>query len=108
MLPDHRSTNQLPVQAKALADSFARAEKCPATIRAYKSDARTFDAWCKSHGLTSMPSTPDTVAAFLAYEARSCRPGPLLRTGSWLVLRWSQQHLLLPISGILKSVHPLT
>lgn len=55
-----------------LADTFALAEKSPATIRAYKSDAATFDAWCRSRGLAvSLPSTPDLVAAFLAADAAS-------------------------------------
>jgi site-specific recombinase XerD len=55
-----------------LAETFALAEKSAATIRAYKSDAAAFDAWCKSRGVRKpLPSSPDLVAAFLAADAAS-------------------------------------
>jgi integrase len=54
-----------------LAEAFSLAEKSPATLRAYRSDAEIFDAWCRERGIEKpLPSRPDTVAAFLAAEAR--------------------------------------
>ncbi|MDB5964161.1 MAG: integrase [Polaromonas sp.] len=61
---------QLPAPAQALADSFAMAEKAASTMRAYRSDARVFDAWCTGHGVRAFPAEPSTVAAFLASEAK--------------------------------------
>lgn len=64
-----------------LADDFARAEKAPATLRAYISDARIFDAWREARGIAqTIPAAPETVAAFLASEAlRGVRPNTLGR-----------------------------
>lgn len=44
---------------------YVAAAKAPATLRAYRSDWRLFDAWCADHGLTSMPATPETIALWL-------------------------------------------
>lgn len=53
-----------------LAGAFALAEKSPATIRAYKSDAAAFDTWCKAREIQKpLPSSPDLIAAFLAADA---------------------------------------
>jgi integrase len=53
-----------------LAEAFARAEKAHATIRAYRSDAALFDAWCGTHGiLQAVPAEPGAVASFIAAEA---------------------------------------
>jgi site-specific recombinase XerD len=49
--------------------SFARNEKAPATRRAYGSDWRLFECWCAFKSVPSLPAAPETVAAFLAYEA---------------------------------------
>ena len=48
---------------------FARAEKAPATRRAYRSDFDLFRSWCEAKGLAGLPAEPETVAAFLAAEA---------------------------------------
>jgi site-specific recombinase XerD len=52
-----------------LASDFARASKSPATKAAYESDFRIFEAWCRARGLSALPATPATVAAFLATQA---------------------------------------
>src|SRR4051794_39684033 len=40
------------------------------TVKAYRSDARIFDAWCRAQGLMgSLPASPATVASFLVAEA---------------------------------------
>src|SRR5712672_444916 len=51
------------------AATFASAEKAPATRRAYRSDFFLFQAWCEAKRVTALPSTPETLAAFLAAEA---------------------------------------
>jgi integrase len=54
-----------------LASTFSLAEKSAATLKAYRSDAEVFDAWCRSRGIQQpLPSSADLVAAFLAAEAR--------------------------------------
>lgn len=52
-----------------LAADFAKASKAKATIDAYSSDFRIFDAWCRARGLSALPATPSTVCAFLAAQA---------------------------------------
>jgi site-specific recombinase XerD len=51
------------------ARSFALNEKAEATRRAYRSDFAIFTAWCRARGLSPLPATADTVAAFLAGQA---------------------------------------
>jgi hypothetical protein len=51
--------------------SFAEREKSAATLRAYRSDWRIFTAWCSARGLEVLPAAPETVAAFLAAEAKA-------------------------------------
>jgi site-specific recombinase XerD len=52
------------------AATYATAEKTSATRRAYHSDFSLFQAWCEGKGVTALPSTPETLAAFLAAEAK--------------------------------------
>jgi len=60
--------------------SYARAEKALATRRAYHSDFTLFESWCAEKGVTALPAEPETVAAFLAFEAnRGIRPSTLTR-----------------------------
>ncbi|TXM90312.1 hypothetical protein FV232_24650 [Methylobacterium sp. WL30] len=63
----------LPAEALALVRDYQRASKASATVRAYKSDAAVFTAWCMGHGVSSLPAAPDTVAAFLSHEAAAGR-----------------------------------
>jgi site-specific recombinase XerD len=52
------------------AGEFARAEKAAATRRAYRSDFAIFHAWCCERMASALPASAETVAAFLASEAR--------------------------------------
>ena len=36
------------------------------TITAYKSDIADFQIWCDHYGYTSLPATPDTIAAYIS------------------------------------------
>jgi site-specific recombinase XerD len=53
---------------------LAREEKAAATRRAYGSDFRIFEAWCRARGVSALPATVETVAAFLAHDAETGTP----------------------------------
>src|SRR5215831_4218423 len=53
------------------AASYAKQDKAPATRAAYRSDFASFQTFCHSRGVASLPATPETVAAYLASEAES-------------------------------------
>lgn len=53
------------------AETYARASKSAATVRAYRSDLKDFVTWCQARGLDPMPASPATVAAYLAALADS-------------------------------------
>ena len=48
---------------------LAKAEKAASTRKAYGTDFRLFKEWCDDKGVSSLPASPETVAAFLAHEA---------------------------------------
>src|SRR5438445_1757286 len=52
------------------AAAYAAAEKAPATRRAYRCDFDAFRGWCEGKDLIALPAWPETVAAFLASEAK--------------------------------------
>lgn len=49
--------------------TYALAALAPATRRAYRSDFRRFESWCRPRGLAHIPAEAETVAVFLAAEA---------------------------------------
>ncbi|MGU3536815.1 site-specific integrase [Methylobacterium sp. A54F] len=63
----------LPAEAAALVRTYQRASKADATVRAYQTDARLFEAWCARYGFRSLPASPEAVAAFLVAEAEEGR-----------------------------------
>jgi site-specific recombinase XerD len=70
MLPQVTSATVPSLQSElGNAVNYARNEKAPSTRRAYGSDWRLFESWCASKSVPSLPAAPETVAAFLAYEA---------------------------------------
>lgn len=50
----------------AAAVEYARAEKAPATRKAYGTDFRLFRTWCDEKQASALPASPETVAAYLA------------------------------------------
>jgi site-specific recombinase XerD len=52
------------------AGDYARGEKAVATRRAYGSDFAIFSAWCAERHASPLPACPETVAAFLAWDAQ--------------------------------------
>jgi site-specific recombinase XerD len=62
------------------AAGWAREEKAAATRRAYRSDFRIFEAWCRRRGVSALPASPEAVAAFLAHDVETgSRPSTLGR-----------------------------
>jgi len=59
-----------PPDELALALEFARAEKSASTRRAYRSDFEAFRKWCEARNLSALPAAPNTLAAFIATEAK--------------------------------------
>src|SRR5215470_3551729 len=55
------------------AASYAKQDKSPATRAAYRGDFASFQAFCLSRGVASLPAAPETVAAYLASEAEAGR-----------------------------------
>jgi site-specific recombinase XerD len=53
------------------AAQYRRASRAENTRRAYRSAVARFCDWCAIHGRTALPASPETVAAFLAAEARN-------------------------------------
>jgi integrase len=52
------------------AAQYRRASRSGNTRRAYRSAVARFTEWCAVHRRTALPASPETVAAFLAAEAR--------------------------------------
>src|SRR5437764_9251370 len=62
------------------AAELAREEKAAATRRAYGSDFRIFQAWCRGRAVSALPAPAESVAAFLAYDVGTgTRPSTLGR-----------------------------
>jgi integrase len=61
------------------AKTFVAAAKAPATLKAYRNDWRDFESWCREHRLHSLPSTPETVALYIADRASTLALGTIAR-----------------------------
>jgi integrase len=68
---------ELPAPVASFADAadaaaqYRRASRSENTRRAYRAAVARFTDWCAAHGQTALPASPETVAAFLAAEARA-------------------------------------
>ena len=63
----------------AAALDLAKAEKAASTRKAYGTDFRLFKVYCDGKGVSALPATPETVAAYLATEAQSAKPSTIGR-----------------------------
>jgi site-specific recombinase XerD len=63
----------------AAAVDLAKAEKAASTRKAYGTDFRLFKEWCDNKGVSSLPASPETVAAFLASGSKTAKPSTLGR-----------------------------
>src|SRR5947209_7063037 len=59
--------------------AFMEAAKAENSRRAYGSDWRHFESWCRSHGLVCLPAKPETVALYLTALAADHKPATLQR-----------------------------
>ena len=64
------------------ANAFVADAKAPATLKAYRNDRRDFEPWARDHQLTSLPSTPEIVALYIADRASTLASGTIIQT-SW-------------------------
>ena len=62
--------------------ALARGAFAPNTTRALRSDILIFSSWCRQAGLVPMPSTPETVAAFIDAVGEKKAPATVRRTVS--------------------------
>lgn len=63
----------------AKAEEFAKHSASDNTRRGYASDWRQYTAWCLSHGVESLPATPETIALYIADMAGRLKPATLGR-----------------------------
>jgi site-specific recombinase XerD len=61
------------------ARGFLSAAKADNSRRAYRSDWRHFESWCRGHGLVCLPATAETVALYLTALAADHKPSSLQR-----------------------------
>src|SRR5579862_3014244 len=58
---------------------YIRASKADNTLRGYTADWRDFCAWSDAHGLSPLPATPESVAAYIAECAGRLKTGSIQR-----------------------------
>jgi site-specific recombinase XerD len=58
---------------------LAKAEKAPATRRAYASDFRLFQVYCNAKGISALPAAPETVASYIAAESLTAKTSTIGR-----------------------------
>ena len=78
--PEHRGGDLAALDHLArLARTFIEGAKAENTRRAYQSDWRHFEAWCRSHGLLPLPARPETVTLYMTALAADHKPASLTR-----------------------------
>jgi site-specific recombinase XerD len=97
-------------EAVAAATGYAKASRSAATWRAYESDWKAFQGWCRAVSLDALPATPHTVALFLAAEAKLGRaPSTLGRRLAAIRLmhvgaRFPSPHDALEVDEVLRGI----
>lgn len=64
--PKSKPPSARAAMALARAQAYQDAADAPATLRAYASDLKNYQAWCARYGMTALPATPEVVGAYLA------------------------------------------
>ncbi len=112
-----READAMPTPIGALraeVDRFVNLARADNTKAAYRNDWTHFSAWCDSHGASSLPASPETVAAYIADLATTHKPSTLERRLSSISVAHAAAGLpsptkhLLPravLSGIRRSKH---
>src|SRR6056300_1411698 len=71
-------TNQLKELHEETINNLKSA-KSANTLRAYKSDFKDFDIFCKKHGFESLPTEPKVVTLYLTYLSNNSKISTLRR-----------------------------
>jgi site-specific recombinase XerD len=61
------------------AKTYSQAVKAASTRVAYASDMRDFEMFCRSHGASSMPASPQTIVVYVVDLARRCKIATIRR-----------------------------
>ncbi len=61
------------------AQEFAREARAENTLRAYRSDWRDFEGWCRDRSFLACPASPETVALYLTALSRTRKASTLTR-----------------------------
>src|SRR5713226_380113 len=69
----------VPFPALEQVRQYIRASKAESTLRGYRADWRAFCAWCEGQGLSPLPASPETVAAYIAECAGRLKVGSIQR-----------------------------
>ena len=75
LVPQLFSLEELILKAKA----FVVFAKAPATLKAYRSDWRDFEAWCRVRQLQALPASTQTVALYITDRASTLASGTITR-----------------------------
>jgi len=77
--PDDRALPERYLRLTEKAREHAENSKAKNTRRAYKSDWADFTEWCRHHGATPLPASPETVALYLTDCAEGLKTSTLQR-----------------------------
>jgi len=88
----------------AVAVDLAKAEKAASTRRAYGTDFRLFTVWCDGKGVSALPASPETVAAYLAAQAGCSKTSTLGRRVA--AIRYAHKLAGLPLPTDAEGVNP--
>lgn len=64
-------------EAAALAARFASKARAASTTKVYERRWADYAGWCAAHGLTALPSSPESVAMYLAARTSRLKPATL-------------------------------
>ncbi len=70
---DPAAENRLSTEHHEAVTEFLRESRAPNTHRAYRAALAAFSAFCESAGRTTIPTSPQTVAAYLSHQATEGR-----------------------------------
>src|SRR4030088_3827315 len=79
VIPDGSSLPAALVGDFGAALDLAKAEKAVSTRKAYGTDFRLFKVYCDAKGVSALPASPETVAAYIAAEAQTAKPSTIGR-----------------------------
>src|SRR5437763_14847639 len=69
LVPANSARELAVVRLSESARGYERHAKAPRTLKAYQSDWRHFQDFCRGGGFQALPATPETVALYLAWMA---------------------------------------